>query len=83
VLCVDSDSAVSYTQGLLLLSQGCEVETALSKSYAQELIQSHSFDVLVFGSSLTPETCRERRRPFAPEIRKGRSSKWSVRIGTL
>jgi hypothetical protein len=56
VLSVTADSALSFTQGLLLLSQGFEVETVLSKSYAQELIQSHSFDVLIFGNSLTPET---------------------------
>jgi hypothetical protein len=61
---VSADPALSYTQGLLLLSQGCEVETALSKSYAHELIQSHSFDVLVFGNSLTPETCRELAKSF-------------------
>jgi hypothetical protein len=80
---VSADPAVSYTQGLLLLNQGCEVETAFCKSYAQELIQSHSFDVLVFGSSVTPEASREWRRVFASEIRKVRLSKWLLRIGTF
>jgi hypothetical protein len=64
MLPVSADPAVSYTQGLLLLNQGCEVETAFSKSYAQELIQSHSFDVLVFGSSVTPEASRELAESF-------------------
>jgi hypothetical protein len=85
VLSVSADPALSYTQGLLLLSHGFEVETAVSKSYAQELIQSNSFDLLVFGNRLTPETCRELAESFRLRNPSGKiievvSANWDARV---
>ena len=64
VLSVSADPGLSHTRELLLRKQGCEVKTSLSKSHAQELMQSHSFDVLVFGNSLTTDVCQELAKDF-------------------
>jgi len=64
VLSASADPVLRHTRELLLISEGCEVNTSLSKSHAHELIQSHSFDVLVIGNSLTPDTCRELAKTF-------------------
>jgi CheY-like chemotaxis protein len=64
VLSVSADAALRHTRELLLVGQGCEVETSLSKAHAQQLIQSHSFDVLIIGNSLSEQSCREFAKSF-------------------
>jgi len=72
VLSASSDPGLAHSRELLLLDQGCEVKTSLSKSHAQELIQSHAFDVLVFGNSLTPDVCQELAKDFRARNRRGK-----------
>ena len=64
MLSASADPGLRYSRELLLTSEGCEVKTSLSKAHAQELIQSHWFDVLVFGNSLSAESCRELEKSF-------------------
>jgi DNA-binding NtrC family response regulator len=64
VLSASADAALRHTRELLLTREGCEVETSLSLTHAHELIQSHAFDALVIGNSLTPEACRELAKSF-------------------
>src|SRR5215469_826971 len=71
VLSASADPGLSYKRELLLRGHGCEVKSSLSKSHAQDLIQSHSFDVLVCGNSLTPETCRELAKQFRARNPRG------------
>jgi DNA-binding NtrC family response regulator len=72
VLSASPDPALRHSRELLLQDHGCEVKTSLSKSHAQELIQSHSFDVLVFGNSLTPEVCQELAKDFRARNPQGK-----------
>ena len=72
VLSASNDPGLAHSRELLLLDQGCEVKTSLSKSHAQELIQSHPFDVLVFGNSLTPDVCQELAKDFRARNRQGK-----------
>ena len=72
VLSASSDPGLAHSRELLLLDHGCEVKTSLSKSHAQELIQSYAFDVLVFGNSLTPDVCRELAKDFRARNRRGK-----------
>jgi hypothetical protein len=72
VLSVSADPGLAHTRELLLLNYGCEVKTSLSKSEAQQLIQSHSFDVLVFGNSLTPDVCQELAKNFRARNPRGK-----------
>lgn len=72
VLSASNDSALRHSRELLLRAHGCEVQTSLSKSHAQELIQSHSFDVLVYGNSLTPEVCQELAKDFRARNPRGK-----------
>lgn len=51
---------------------GCAVQTSLSKSHAHELLQSQSFDVLVCGSSLTPEVCQDLAEDFRARNPQGK-----------
>jgi len=64
VLSASADPVLRYSRELLLTSEGCEVKTSLSKAHAQDLIKSHSFDVLVFGNSLSAKSCRELEKSF-------------------
>jgi hypothetical protein len=72
VLSVSADPGLSHTRELLLINHGCEVKTSLSKSHAQELMQSQSFDVLVCGNSLTPDVCRELAKDFRARNPRGK-----------
>ena len=72
VLSASSDPGLAYSRELLLLDHGCEVKTSLTKSHAKELIQSHTFDVLVFGNSLTPDVCQELAKDFRARNRRGK-----------
>jgi len=72
VLSASSDPGLAYSRELLLLDHGCEVKTSLTKSHAKELIQSHAFDVLVFGNSLTPDVCQELAKDFRARNRQGK-----------
>jgi CheY-like chemotaxis protein len=64
VLSASADPVLRYSRELLLSSEGCEVKTSLSKAHAHELIKSQSFDVLVFGNSLSARSCRELEESF-------------------
>ena len=64
VLSASADPALRHTRELVLVSEGCEVKTSLTKTHAHELIQSHSFDALIIGNSLTPNACRELAKSF-------------------
>lgn len=64
VLSASADAVLRQTRELLLVGEGCEVKTSLSKAHAHELIQSQSFDVLIIGNSLTPNACRELAKTF-------------------
>ena len=72
VLSASNDPGLAHSRELLLLDHGCEVKTSLSKSHAKELIQSHTFDVLVFGNSLTPDVCQELAEDFRARNRRGK-----------
>ena len=72
VLSASSDPGLAHSRELLLLNHGCEVKTSLTKSHAQELMQSHAFDVLVFGNSLTPDVCQELAKEFRARNRRGK-----------
>jgi len=72
VLSASADSALRHSRELLLRDHGFEVKTSLSKSQAHELIQSHSFDVLVFGNSLTPDVCQELAKDFRSRNPQGK-----------
>ncbi len=72
VLSVSADPGLSHTRELLLLNHGCEVTTSLSRTEAQRQIQSHSFDVLVFGNSLTPDVCQELAKDFRARNPRGK-----------
>src|SRR5215469_10973288 len=72
VLSVSADRGLSHARELLLVDNGCEVMTSLSKFHAQELIQSHSFDVLVFGNSLTSDVCQELAKGFRARNPQGK-----------
>jgi DNA-binding NarL/FixJ family response regulator len=83
VLSVSADRGLSYTRELLLLHEGCEVKTSLSKSHAQEMMQSHAFDVLVCGNSLAREVCQELAKDFRARNPRGKvieilSSLWDT-----
>ena len=81
VLSASADPALRKTRELVLIREGCEVKTSLSKAHAHELIQSHLFDVLVFGNSLTPDACQELAKSFRLRNPQGKiieilASKW-------
>src|SRR5262249_44337544 len=83
VLSASADPALRHSRELLLCDHGCEVKTSLSKSHAQELIQSHSFDVLVFGNSLTADVCKELAKQFRARNPRGKiieilSARWNA-----
>jgi len=72
VLSASADAALRHSRELLLRDHGCDVKTSLSKSHALELIQSLSFDVLVCGHSLTPETCQQLAKQFRARNPRGK-----------
>ena len=72
VLSASADPILRHSRELLLQHHGCEVKTSLSKSHACELIQSHSFDVLVFGHSLTADVCQSLAKDFRARNPQGK-----------
>jgi CheY-like chemotaxis protein len=81
VLSASADPALRQTRELVLIGEGCEVTTSLSKAHAHELTKSHVFDVLVFGNSLSRDTCQELARSFRLRNPQGKiieilASKW-------
>jgi CheY-like chemotaxis protein len=81
VLSASADPALRQTRELVLIGEGCEVKTSLSKAHAHELIKSHLFDILVFGNSLSPGTCQELAKSFRLRNPQGKiieilASKW-------
>jgi hypothetical protein len=72
VLSASADPGLAHSRELLLLNHVCEVKTSLTKSHAKELMQSHAFDVLVFGNSLTPDVCQELAKDFRARNRRGK-----------
>jgi DNA-binding NtrC family response regulator len=83
VLSVSADLGLSHTRELLLANNGCEVKTSLSKSHAQQLMQSQSFDVLVCGNSLVRDVCQELAKDFRARNPRGKiievlSARWNA-----
>jgi DNA-binding NtrC family response regulator len=72
VLSVSADPGLSRSRELLLINQGCEVKTSLSKSHAHELMQSQSFDVLVCGSRVARDVCLELAKDFRARNPRGK-----------
>jgi hypothetical protein len=72
VLSASADPALRKSRELLLINAGCEVVTSLSKSHAHDLIQSRSFDILIFGNSLTPKACQELAKTFRMRQPRGK-----------
>jgi len=66
VLSASVDARLNHTRWLLLQYHGFDVTASDSVEHAHEQIQTYHFDVLIFGSSLTRDTCWQ----LAEEFRK-------------
>jgi DNA-binding response OmpR family regulator len=64
VLSVSADPGLRAARELLLKQHGFDVVTSLSKTHARMLLETEPFDILLFGSSLTSETCTELAKEF-------------------
>ena len=64
VLSAGVDPHLNHSLALLLRQQGFDLTTSESSDHAREQIESSPFDVLIFGSTLTRDTCWELAEVF-------------------
>jgi len=64
VLSAGVDPHLNQSRALLLRQQGFDVTTSESSDHAREQIESSEFDVLIFGSTVTRDTCWELAEVF-------------------
>jgi DNA-binding NtrC family response regulator len=57
VLSASANPHLNHSRALLLRQHGFDVTTSESNEHAREQIKSSSFDVLIFGSTLTRDAC--------------------------
>ena len=72
VLSASIDLGLSRTRVMLLQRFGFDAVYSESKQHALELIERTTFDVLVFGSALSRDTCWELARVFRAHNPKGK-----------
>lgn len=64
VLSASVDARLNHTRWLLLQYHGFDVTASDTVEHAREQIQTNHFDVLIFGSSLTRDTCWQLAEDF-------------------
>ena len=72
ILSASVDPRLNHSRAVLLRDHGFDVITSESIERARELIKSSRFDVLIFGSTLTPAVCWELAEVFRASNTRGR-----------
>lgn len=72
VLSASVDSGLNRSRALLLQHHGFDVRTSESLEHAREQIAKHTFDVLIFGSTLPTDICWQLAEVFRVRNPNGR-----------
>jgi DNA-binding NtrC family response regulator len=72
VLSASVDPDLNHSRALLLRQHGFDVITSESTEHARDQLNSSSFDVLIFGSTLAREACWELAETFRKHNSRGR-----------
>ena len=72
VLSASLDPTLNQSRGLLLRDHGFDVVTSESLDHARDQIKEHDFDVLIFGSTLSRDTCWQLAEVFRSRNAQGK-----------
>jgi hypothetical protein len=72
VLSASVDSGLNRSRAMLLQDHGFDVATSESLEHAREQIAKHTFDVLIFGSTLPTDICWQLAEVFRVRNPSGR-----------